>query len=48
MEGKTIMGHKCILNLFKQLSFTNYKGRWFLQLKHSNLPKIILAAHYFS
>jgi len=27
------MGHKCILNLFNQLLFTNYKGRWFSIIK---------------
>ncbi len=40
MEGKTIMGHKCILNLFNQLSFTNCKGRWFLTIKIVKSSKI--------
>ncbi len=33
LEGKIIMGHKCILNLFNQLLSTNCKGRWFLTIK---------------
>ncbi len=33
MEGKTIMGHKCILNLYNQLLSTNCKWIWFLIIK---------------
>jgi hypothetical protein len=33
LEGKIILGHKCILNLFNQLLSTNYKGRWFFTIK---------------
>jgi hypothetical protein len=33
LEGKTIRGPKCILNLFNQLLSTNCKGRWFLTIK---------------
>jgi hypothetical protein len=33
LEGKTILRHKCILNLFNQLISTNCKGRWFFTIK---------------
>jgi len=33
MEGKTIFGHKCILNPFNKLLFTNCKRRWFMTIK---------------
>jgi hypothetical protein len=33
LEVKTIIGHKCILNIFNQLLSTNYKRRWFLTIK---------------
>ncbi len=34
LNGNTIPGHKCILNLFNQLLSTNYKRRWFLKIKN--------------
>jgi hypothetical protein len=37
LERKIILGHKCILNLFNQLFFTNYKGRWFLTIKKTQV-----------
>ncbi len=33
LEGKTILRHKFILNLFNQLISTNCKGRWFFTIK---------------
>jgi hypothetical protein len=28
-----MFGYECILNLFNQLLFTKYKGRWFIRIK---------------
>jgi hypothetical protein len=39
MEGKTIFGHKCILNFFNQLLSTNWKGIWFLTIKRPKFSK---------
>ncbi len=36
---RTILGHKCILNLFNQVLSTNYKGRWFLTIKRPKFFK---------
>jgi hypothetical protein len=39
LEGKTILGHKCILNIFNQLLSTNCKGKWILRIKRIKSSK---------
>ncbi len=39
LEGKTNLGHKCILNRFNQILSTNYKRRWFLTIKNPRSSK---------
>ncbi len=39
LKGKTILKHKCIVNLFNQLLFTNCKKRWFLIIKRPKSSK---------
>jgi hypothetical protein len=33
LEGKIVLGHKCILNVFNQTLSMNCKGKWFLTMK---------------
>jgi hypothetical protein len=40
LEGKTSLGHKCILNHFNQILSINYQGRWFLTIKRPKSSKI--------
>jgi hypothetical protein len=40
LEGKTIWGYKCILNVFNQLLSTNCKRRWFSTIKRVKSSKI--------
>jgi len=39
LEGKTIFGHKCILNRFIQILCTNYQKRWFFTIKRPKSSK---------
>jgi len=39
MEGKTSLGHKCILNCFNQILSRNYKKWWLLTIKSSHFSK---------
>jgi len=39
LERKTIIGHKCILNILNQLLFKKFKGIWFLTIKRPKSSK---------
>jgi len=48
LEGKTILGNKCVLKNLTNCFLQIVKGDGFWQLKESSLSKIVFATHHLS